>query len=214
MVSVLWLSLRVTEAQEEPTEQTQEQSLPSLLPLSIPTSIPTWTPTSIPTAQQREASPLPYSFPCISPSSRQGTVGPTILPGQFLFLSGKEPTGRCRRCKRLRFNPWIGKILWRKASQRLQCSCLENPMDRGAWRATVHGVAKSQTGLKRTHMDDFGQMILVQSTEHSTGLYEPKVSLLSLLATDKYFYLSLSQGLCTFAARSPGGSLVGELRTY
>ena len=26
----------------------------------------------------------------------------------------------------------------------LQCSCLENPMDRGAWRATVHGVAKSQ----------------------------------------------------------------------
>ena len=29
----------------------------------------------------------------------------------------------------------------------LQYSCLENSMDRGAWRATVHGVAKSQTGL-------------------------------------------------------------------
>ena len=27
----------------------------------------------------------------------------------------------------------------------LQCSCLENPMDGGAWRATVHGVAKSYT---------------------------------------------------------------------
>ena len=27
----------------------------------------------------------------------------------------------------------------------LQYSCLENPMDRGAWRATVHGVAESQT---------------------------------------------------------------------
>ena len=26
--------------------------------------------------------------------------------------------------------------------------CLENPMDRGAWWATVHGVAKSWTGLK------------------------------------------------------------------
>ena len=26
-------------------------------------------------------------------------------------------------------------------------SCLENPMDRGAWWATVHGVTKSQTGL-------------------------------------------------------------------
>ena len=29
----------------------------------------------------------------------------------------------------------------------LQYSCLENPMDRGAWWAAVHGVAKSQTGL-------------------------------------------------------------------
>ena len=27
----------------------------------------------------------------------------------------------------------------------LQYSCLENPMDRGAWWATVHGVAKNQT---------------------------------------------------------------------
>ena len=31
----------------------------------------------------------------------------------------------------------------------LQYSCLENPMDRGAWWATVHRVAKSQTQLKR-----------------------------------------------------------------
>ena len=29
----------------------------------------------------------------------------------------------------------------------LQYSCLENPMDRGAWKAAVHGVAKSQTRL-------------------------------------------------------------------
>ena len=29
----------------------------------------------------------------------------------------------------------------------LQYSCLENSKDRGAWRATVHGVAKSQTRL-------------------------------------------------------------------
>ena len=27
----------------------------------------------------------------------------------------------------------------------LQYSCLENPKDRGAWKTTVHGVAKSQT---------------------------------------------------------------------
>ena len=30
-----------------------------------------------------------------------------------------------------------------------QYSCLENPTDRGAWRAVVHGVAKSWTRLKR-----------------------------------------------------------------
>ena len=31
----------------------------------------------------------------------------------------------------------------------LQYSCLENPMDRGAWQATVHKVAESQTRLER-----------------------------------------------------------------
>ena len=30
----------------------------------------------------------------------------------------------------------------------LQYSCLENPMDRGAWQAAVHGVTKSQTRLR------------------------------------------------------------------
>ena len=30
----------------------------------------------------------------------------------------------------------------------LQFSCLENPMDRGAWRAIVHKVSKSRTQLK------------------------------------------------------------------
>ena len=32
-------------------------------------------------------------------------------------------------------------------SNPFQYSCLENPMDRGAWQAAVHGVAKSQTLL-------------------------------------------------------------------
>ena len=34
----------------------------------------------------------------------------------------------------------------------LQCSCLENSLDRGAWWATVHRVAKSRTRLKRLSM--------------------------------------------------------------
>ena len=37
----------------------------------------------------------------------------------------------------------------------LQYSCLENPIDRGAWRATVHGVTESQTRLStHTHVYD------------------------------------------------------------
>ena len=35
----------------------------------------------------------------------------------------------------------------------LQYSCLENPLERGAWQATVHGVAKSQTQLSDEHID-------------------------------------------------------------
>ena len=33
----------------------------------------------------------------------------------------------------------------------LQCSCLENSMDRGAWQAIDHGVAKSWTNMTNTH---------------------------------------------------------------
>ena len=32
----------------------------------------------------------------------------------------------------------------------LQYSCLENPMDRGAWQVTIHGVAKGRTQLSKT----------------------------------------------------------------
>ena len=37
----------------------------------------------------------------------------------------------------------------------LQYSCLENAMDRGAWRVIVHGVTKNQTRLKRVSMHTY-----------------------------------------------------------
>ena len=40
------------------------------------------------------------------------------------------------------------KILFNILVDPLQYSCLENPMDGGAWWAAVHGVAKSQTRLR------------------------------------------------------------------
>ena len=45
--------------------------------------------------------------------------------------------------------PGLGRSPGEGNSNLVQCSCLENPTDRGAWRATVHGVAKSRTRLKR-----------------------------------------------------------------
>ena len=38
---------------------------------------------------------------------------------------------------------------WRRKWQPLQCSCLENPRDGGAWWAAVYGIAQSRTRLKR-----------------------------------------------------------------
>ena len=38
---------------------------------------------------------------------------------------------------------------WRGNDNPLQCSCLENPRDRGAWRAAIYGVLQSRTRLKR-----------------------------------------------------------------
>ena len=43
--------------------------------------------------------------------------------------------------------PGVGKSLGGGNGNSLQYSCLENAMDRGAWRATVHGVSKSPTRL-------------------------------------------------------------------
>ena len=43
------------------------------------------------------------------------------------------------------FDPWVGKIPWRKEGYPLQYSGLENSMDGGAWRATDHGVTKSRS---------------------------------------------------------------------
>ena len=57
---------------------------------------------------------------------------------------GKESACQCRRYK---FYLWIGKILWSREWQPTPLFLLGNPMDRGAWWPTVHGVAESWTWL-------------------------------------------------------------------
>ena len=58
----------------------------------------------------------------------------------------------CLQCRRPGFDPWVGNIPGGGNGNPLQYPCLENPMDRGAWWATVHGVAKTMAWLStQTH---------------------------------------------------------------
>ena len=66
----------------------------------------------------------------------------------FQYYSGKEPACQCRRLNGNGFDLSVRKIPWKTANGNpVQHSCPENPMDRGAWQATVHGVSKSWTQL-------------------------------------------------------------------
>ena len=47
---------------------------------------------------------------------------------------------------------WVQSLGREDPPQEEMKSCLENPMDRGAWQATVHRVAQSQTRLKQFSM--------------------------------------------------------------
>ena len=59
----------------------------------------------------------------------------------------KKSACQCRRRKRPRFDPGSGRSPGEGNANPLQYSCLENPTDRGARQAPVHGVVKSQAGL-------------------------------------------------------------------
>ena len=50
--------------------------------------------------------------------------------------------------------PGLGRSSGEENGNSLQYSCLENPMNRGAWRATVHGVSKNQTWLSNWHTQE------------------------------------------------------------
>ena len=67
---------------------------------------------------------------------------------------------------RHRFSPWVGKIRWRSTWQPTWAFLLENPMERGAWRATVCGITKSRTQLRRL-------------TQTHTHCYNSKLSLIT-----------------------------------
>ena len=81
---------------------------------------------------------------------RQWQSTPVLLPGKQRSLVGCSPWGRQESytTERLCFHFSLSCIGEGNGNP-LQCSCLENPRDGGAWWAAVYGVAQSQTRLKR-----------------------------------------------------------------
>ena len=84
---------------------------------------------------------------------RQWHPTPVLLPGKshgWRSLVGCSPWGReeSDTTERLDFHFSLSCIGEGNGNP-LQCSCLENPRDRGAWWAAVYGVAQSRTRLKR-----------------------------------------------------------------
>ena len=81
--------------------------------------------------------------------------------------------------------PGLGRSPRGGHSNLLQYSCLENPMDRGAWRASVHAVTKSRTRLKGLRMhtcivtkQNYGfQVSLSQSISKTLALHQEEESL-------------------------------------
>ena len=65
-----------------------------------------------------------------------------VFPGGTSVV--KNPPASAADMKR-GFDPWIGKIPWRRAWQPTPVFLLGESNDRGAWWAIVHGVAQSQT---------------------------------------------------------------------
>ena len=79
---------------------------------------------------------------------------------------GKNPPASARRLRRHGFDPKWGRASGGGCLSPLQCSHLENPTDRGAWWATIHGGANESDMTERQNM---------HTKEHAEGdTYKPE----------------------------------------
>ena len=100
-----------------------------------------------------------FLCPWNSPGKNSGVDRHSLLQGIFLTQGSNTGLQHCRQilyhlshqgspylryiisvvslqCRRWGFNPWVGRPPGEGNGNPCQCSCLENPMDRGAWWAT------------------------------------------------------------------------------
>ena len=84
--------------------------------------------------------------------------------------SGKESACQGMRCKGYGLDPWVGKTTWRRQWQPTPVFFPVTPTDRGARRAMVHGVTKSQTRLSTcAHMHTHVHTYMCMNTRMRTN---------------------------------------------
>ena len=124
---------------------------------------------------------------------RQWHPTPVLLPGKShgqRSLVGCRPWGseESDTTEQLHFHFSLSCI-GEGSGNPLQCSCLENPRDGGAWWATVYGVAQSRTRLKR--LSSSSSMPVITVCVIFTSIIILSITYLSLVSWD-----TLSQCSC------------------
>ena len=98
-----------------------------------------------------------------------------IAQGTRGFPDGSLGKGIYLQCSKSGFDPWVGKIPWRRKWHPLLYSCLRNPMDRRAWQATVHGVPKSRRRLSNFTFTFLLPVRVVLGVEYSCLVATPEL---------------------------------------
>ena len=115
---------------------------------------------------------------------RQWHPTPALLPGKShgqRSLVGCSPWGReeSDMTERLHFDFSLSCIGEGNGNP-LQCSCLENPKDGGAWWAAVSGAAQCQTRLKRLSSSSSSIIVIISSWDDCNslpaGLWLPRIT--------------------------------------
>ena len=134
---------------------------------------------------------------------RQWHPTPVLLPGKshgWRRLAGCSPWGHeeSDMTERLHFHFSL-TCIGEGNGNPLQCSCLENPRDGGAWWAAVYGVAQSQTWLKR----------LSSSSGNSNGVCLQLMALkLRFFQASLSVFLPLKEDLHTWYLSKPSSKYV------
>ena len=136
---------------------------------------------------------------------RQWHPTPVLMPGKSIHAWMEEPGSDTT--ERLHFHFSLTRIGEGNGNP-LQCSCLENPRDEGAWWAAVYGVAQSRTRLKRLSSSSRGKKKHIKRGAKGLGVsFSPVHALvLSLFSSHLLGQHALMKRVSSSSSSSPHAS--------